>query len=101
MLELKKPLPASGTLLNKGKIAHIYDKGKAAVVVLHLRSYDESGAEVLFQESTIFLRGSGGFGGDKGPAQPKNDPPATVRIDTVSRLVSSNHSRPLLCGRCV
>jgi 3-hydroxyacyl-CoA dehydrogenase/3a,7a,12a-trihydroxy-5b-cholest-24-enoyl-CoA hydratase len=80
MLEIKKPLAASGTLTNRGKIAQIYDKGKAAVVILEMRSFDETGAEVLKQEFTVFLRGAGGFGGDKGPAQAKNDPPALVHI---------------------
>jgi hypothetical protein len=87
MLEIKKPLPVAGTLTSKGSVAHIYDKGKAAVVLLHVRSYDESGAEVVFQEFTIFLRGSGGFGGDKGPAPAKNDPPASVCVSEYCKFL--------------
>lgn len=46
-LEIKKPLAASGTLRNEGKIVGIYDKKKAALVVLEVRSYNEQNEEVL------------------------------------------------------
>ncbi len=49
----------------------IDDKGKAAVLVVHVRSYDAHGKEVLFNEFTLFLRGAGGFGGAPGISCPR------------------------------
>eukprot|EP00455_Lapot_gusevi_P037804 TRINITY_DN423_c0_g1_i1.p1 TRINITY_DN423_c0_g1~~TRINITY_DN423_c0_g1_i1.p1 ORF type:complete len:752 (-),score=268.99 TRINITY_DN423_c0_g1_i1:137-2392(-) len=74
-MELRRPLPPSGTLTSTAKIAHIYDKGKGALVVLHMTTVDEKQEEVLFNQYSLYIRGLGGFGGDKGPKQEANDPP--------------------------
>jgi len=65
-LELKAPLPTSGKLTSKGKVAHIYDKGKGALVIVDCNTFDESGKEVCFNQISLFIRGIGGFGGDRG-----------------------------------
>ncbi|CAO3639563.1 unnamed protein product [Cunninghamella blakesleeana] len=79
-LELKKAIPTSGTLKSKARVVDILDKGKGATVVVGVTTVDESGEVVFENEFTLFIRGSGGFGGDKkgadrGAATAANTPP--------------------------
>lgn len=67
--ELHKPLPATGTARTVGTVAGIYDKGKAAVVVTESTSTDADTGELLATcRNATFIRGAGGFGGDRGPS---------------------------------
>ncbi|KAK6533862.1 bifunctional hydroxyacyl-CoA dehydrogenase/enoyl-CoA hydratase fox2 [Arthrobotrys megalospora] len=82
-LEIKKyPIPTSGTFVNYPKLVEVIDKGAAAVVVAGVTTKDAAtGEEVFYNESSIFIRGSGGFGGnskgsDRGAATAANKPPA-------------------------
>jgi 3-hydroxyacyl-CoA dehydrogenase/3a,7a,12a-trihydroxy-5b-cholest-24-enoyl-CoA hydratase len=84
-LVLRRPLPTQATLTNEAKISHIYDKGTGALVMVDVRSVDENGEEVAFNQSALFIRGIGGFGGERGPAgdvnQPPDRPPDAVQQD--------------------
>ncbi|KAJ7387266.1 hypothetical protein OS493_004242 [Desmophyllum pertusum] len=64
-LELYKPLPTSGTLTSKGEVGDILDKGKGALVLINVTSYDDSGEAVCFNQFSIYIGGAGGFGGKK------------------------------------
>ncbi|KAL9981777.1 hypothetical protein ACROYT_G010524 [Oculina patagonica] len=64
-LELYKPLPTSGTLTSKGEVGDILDKGKGALVLVNVTSYDSSGEAVCFNQFSIYIGGAGGFGGKK------------------------------------
>ena len=48
-LELHAPIPPEATITNKAKIVEIWDKGKAALVVLQVSSSDEAGNPPLHQ----------------------------------------------------
>lgn len=81
-LEIRKfPLPTSGVLESRGKLIEVVDKGNAAVVKSGLTTVNkETGEEVFYNEMTVFVRGSGGFGGPKkgqnrGAATAANAPP--------------------------
>ena len=77
-LELKRPLPTSGTFTQQAKISQIYDKGKGALIITDISSLDENGEEVAFNQSSVFIRGIGGFGGERGPSGNINQPPDRV-----------------------
>ncbi|KAI5854283.1 hypothetical protein BZA05DRAFT_425003 [Tricharina praecox] len=63
-LEIKKfPIPTSGTLTSYPSLVEVVDKGAAAIVVTRTETKDASGAVLFVNETTTFIRGSGGFGG--------------------------------------
>jgi len=72
---LHQPLPPEGTAMMKSRVAAMYDKGKAAVVVLENHATDSSGAPLFSTTMSAFIRGEGGWGGDRGPSGPRNVPP--------------------------
>lgn len=81
-LAIKKPIPTSATLVNKPKLMEVLDKGKAAAVTSIVHTHDKESGDVVFEsQSTVFIRGSGGFGGkktgkDRGAASAANKPPS-------------------------
>ncbi len=79
-LELKRPLPIAATVTNTARIANVYDKGSGALVLLDVHTADESGQEIAVNQVSLFIRGLGGFGGERGPAAtwalPERDPDA-------------------------
>jgi 3-hydroxyacyl-CoA dehydrogenase/3a,7a,12a-trihydroxy-5b-cholest-24-enoyl-CoA hydratase len=74
-LELKRPLPTHGTFIQQAKISQIYDKGKGALIITDISSVDEHGEEVAFNQSSVFIRGIGGFGGERGSSGDINQLP--------------------------
>jgi acyl dehydratase len=76
-IELARPLPPDGTLKATGKIVGLYDKGKGAVVATETEAVDAATGELLFRtRSSAFIRGAGGFGGERGPSGPSFELPA-------------------------
>ncbi|GAB1316714.1 bifunctional hydroxyacyl-CoA [Madurella fahalii] len=69
-LEVKKyPIPTSGRLISKARLLEVVDKGNAAIVKSGVTTVNaETGEELFYNEMTVFLRGCGGFGGQKKPA---------------------------------
>jgi len=84
-MELKKPLPTSATLKSYPRIKNIYDKGSGALVELEVSTRDDKGAELINNVFSLFVRGLGKFGGDKGPAPPKFAPPPHTPPEVVHR----------------
>ncbi|HEU5056188.1 MAG TPA: MaoC/PaaZ C-terminal domain-containing protein [Kofleriaceae bacterium] len=66
-IRLVRPIPPSGAFETRGEVTGIYDKGKGALVVVRARTSDEKGEPVFENEFSLFVRGAGGFGGDRGP----------------------------------
>ncbi|MEU0113938.1 MaoC/PaaZ C-terminal domain-containing protein [Streptomyces bobili] len=82
-LTLHRPLPAEGTATATGRIAAVYDKGRAAVLVMRTEVTDADGP-LWTNDAQIFVRGEGGWGGDRGPSA-RLDPPAGDPDKTVER----------------
>lgn len=70
----KQPATGGGKLTTKPKITSVFDKVKGALIELESDTTDESGDVVYFNRIGVFIRGEGGFGGEKGPA-PGNEAP--------------------------
>lgn len=67
-IEVTGPLPTSGTATLSTSITDVWDKGKAAVIWQEGVARSEVGEELWRVRSSIFVRGEGGFGGDRGSA---------------------------------
>ncbi|CAN0438591.1 unnamed protein product [Rangifer tarandus platyrhynchus] len=88
-LELYKPIPRAGKLRCETVVADIMDKGSGLVVLLDVYSY--SGEELIcYNQFSIFVVGSGGFGGKRTSDKAKaavaipDRPPDAVLTDTTS-----------------
>jgi (3R)-3-hydroxyacyl-CoA dehydrogenase / 3a,7a,12a-trihydroxy-5b-cholest-24-enoyl-CoA hydratase / enoyl-CoA hydratase 2 len=74
--ELKAPLPPKARLKSTFRLKAAYDKDPHAVVVLAVSTTDESGEELAYNEITTFVKGAGGWGGERGSSEALNVPPA-------------------------
>jgi acyl dehydratase len=85
-VRLHRDLPSSGTVRVYGRVAAMEDKGSAAVIRLAHRVEDLAGVPLADSEQVIFVRGAGGFGGDRGAratwARPGRDPDGELRFQT-------------------
>ncbi|RVU26176.1 3-alpha,7-alpha,12-alpha-trihydroxy-5-beta-cholest-24-enoyl-CoA hydratase [Streptomyces antnestii] len=80
-VQLHRPIPVKGSATSTSRVAAVYDKGKAAILVLRTEVADADGP-LWTADAQIFVRGEGGFGGDRGPSTrveaPTGDPDKTV-----------------------
>jgi acyl dehydratase len=66
-IELHRPLPVAGTVRTTSTVTGIYDKGSGALVVTENVAVDAATGEPLATtRSSAFIRGEGGFGGQRG-----------------------------------
>ncbi len=71
-VELHRPLPAEAEFVTNGRITGIFDKGSAAVIASESTATEKESGEPLFTlRSSVFIRGEGGFGGERGPSASK------------------------------
>jgi acyl dehydratase len=88
-IELHQPIPVQGTCRSVTTVTGIYDKGSGAVVVTETESTDAKTGDPLFTtRSAAFIRGEGGWGGDRGPSAesrptaPERKPDHEVKLQT-------------------
>jgi acyl dehydratase len=86
-LTLHRPLPVEGRASITSKLIGIYDKGSGALIVTESTATDsETGQPLLSTTSSAFIRGEGGFGGDRGPSatweRPLREPDLRVSSQT-------------------
>ena len=92
-IELRAPIPTSGKLTTRGSITGIYDKGSGALAVISSETSDTSGNVLFANTAGVFLRGEGGFGGDRGPsAASKNVPPERAPDHRVEYKTSTDQA---------
>jgi acyl dehydratase len=69
-----RPIPPQATVETTRRCTAVWDKGGAAVVVWESVSSDGDGP-VFTATGSSFIRGAGGFGGERGPTGARNLPP--------------------------
>ncbi|SPM30558.1 dehydrogenase [Mycobacterium terramassiliense] len=81
------PLPAAGRGRAITRVADIWDKESAAVIVHETTVTDPAGVPLWVERQSLFARGEGGFGGQRGPSTtvnaPDRRPDYTVRVPTL------------------
>jgi len=86
-VELHRPLPVSGTVRTVSTVTGIYDKGSGALVSSENHAVDvETGEPLVTTRGGTFIRGEGGFGGERGSdppwERPDRAPDHTVNLET-------------------
>ncbi|WP_159767061.1 MaoC/PaaZ C-terminal domain-containing protein [Streptomyces sp. HM190] len=87
---LHRPLPVEGRATATSRVAAVYDKGKAAVLVMRTDVADTDGP-LWTNEAQIFVRGEGGWGGERGPSA-RREPPSTAPDKEVERVVREDQA---------
>jgi acyl dehydratase len=86
-ITVHRPLPVEGKAIARNRIADVWDKGSAAVIVQDTELVDLDGRPYTTTRSRLFARGAGGFGGNRGPSThvtiPNRDPDVVVLIPTL------------------
>jgi 3-hydroxyacyl-CoA dehydrogenase/3a,7a,12a-trihydroxy-5b-cholest-24-enoyl-CoA hydratase len=91
--EVLRPLPPHAKLRHEAKISDIFDKGKNALVITQIKSFDAETNEELFRNDvTMFVRGAGGWGGDRGPSSDVNVPPDRKPDAVVTEKTAANQA---------
>lgn len=85
-IELIGSLPVEGTATATTRIAELWDKEKAALVVAETEGMGADGAPLWRSRASLFIKGAGGWGGDRGPASstsaPERNPDKTISYRT-------------------
>ena len=89
-ITLHRPIPVEAQATTQDRIVAMYDKGKAAVVVMENEVKSTDGESLWSTRSAVFIRGEGGWGGDRGPSGPRNEPPAENVADHEITLQTSS-----------
>jgi acyl dehydratase len=66
-IEIHQALPVEAEIRAGSRIADVFDKGKAALLILETSARDAQGRPLYTSRMSLFLRGEGGFGGPSGP----------------------------------
>jgi acyl dehydratase len=85
-VRLRGPIPLAGEVTVLAEVESVYDKGSGALVANRAVARDtHTGQELLETRSAVFIRGAGGFGGERGPssswAAPERSPDHVLTAD--------------------
>lgn len=88
-ITVHRAIPATGEATATARVTDIWDKGKAAVIRTESVIADADGP-IWTSHSQIFVRGEGGFGGERGPSAvdstPEREPDHVVEVKTLEQL---------------
>lgn len=103
-IELFDEIPPDGELESKGRLTGIWDKGKGAVIEVECEAVSTAtGRPLLKTFSSLFVRGEGNFGGERGPSvqfevparEPDHQVTYTTREDQALTYRLSGDRNPL------
>ncbi len=92
------PLPTSGSARLTTRITDVWDKGKAAVIWQEGVATDPDGAELWRVRSSIFVKGEGGWGGDRGTSNAVVVPDRSPDASTAYTVTPQQALLYRLCG---
>ena len=86
-IEVHGPIPTSGSATVTTRIIDVWDKGSAAVIVQEGTATAADGTDLWSTRSSMFVRGEGGWGGERGPSAarlevPEGDPDLDASYST-------------------
>ncbi len=98
-ITLHREIPPEGKVRVTGRISEVWDKGKAAVIGSEGIVEDDQGP-LFTTKATLFIRGAGGFGGERGPSTAGVNVPPERRPDHVIEDVTRVEQGAIyrLCG---
>ena len=84
IITLHGPIAPAGEMRSIGRVSAVHDKGKGAVVLIDTETFDPAGEKRFETRWSIFCRGQGGFGGERGVADLLPEPVAEAApvVDT-------------------
>jgi acyl dehydratase len=86
-LEIHKPIPTEAKAKHSAKVIEIWDREKGASIVLEAKTTDEKAEPLFTNRFSVYVRGEGGFGGERGPRPgnlpPEREPDITVESRTL------------------
>src|SRR4051794_16335173 len=97
-ISVEAPPPTSGAASVTTRISEIWDKGRAAVIWQEGVATAPSGERLWTTRSSIFVRGEGGWGGDRGSATPVELPDRDPDVDTTYDVLPQQALLYRLCG---
>jgi acyl dehydratase len=92
------PIPPSGTARAVTRFTEIWDKGKAAVIWSETTVTTPNGAPLWTQKRSIFARGEGGFGGERGPSTSTKPPDRAPDLELSLPTLPQQALLYRLCG---
>jgi acyl dehydratase len=92
------PIPTSGSATQRTTLTDVWDKGKAAVIWQDATVTADDGTDLWTTRSSIFVRGEGGFGGDRGTSDPVVLPDRESDADVTYTITPQQALVYRLCG---
>jgi acyl dehydratase len=92
------PLPPSGSGRAITRVTDIWDKGKAAVLLNETTVTDPAGNLLWSTKRSIFARGEGGFGGERGPSTSSETPERAPDFEIDIPVLGQQALLYRLCG---
>jgi len=97
-VELHQPLPPAADFSMSGRVADVFDKGKAALLIMEQAAKTAGGEALFTNRMSLFLRGEGGFGGPSGPPAGNEAPEREPDGILESRTLPQQALLYRLCG---
>jgi len=97
-ITLNGPLPTAGSATVRTTLTDVWDKGSAAVIWQEGVATSETGEELWTTRSSIFVRGEGGWGGDRGASEAVALPDRVPDVETTYDITPQQALLYRLCG---
>ena len=97
-VEVPAPLPPSGSARAVMRFTDIWDKGKAAVIWSETTVTAPDGTHLWTQKRSIYARGEGGFGGDRGASTSDATPDRAPDLVVAMPILPQQALLYRLCG---